>query len=141
MEEANTTATIDFSGIWLSEYTFHSSSRDKDIQSKHYVRILQDGNTLVVESVPELNESYLIARFSLDDNSIVTGSWEECTSPGGYYKGAVYYGAAQMIFDPSAKSMKGTWVGYGKNMDIKTGPWEIKYAGDDASDFEKLPPL
>ncbi|HYH75439.1 MAG TPA: hypothetical protein VD735_05770 [Candidatus Saccharimonadales bacterium] len=139
MEEA-TTPTIDFSGIWLSDYTFHSSSKNADMQSRHYVRILQKGETIVVESVPELNSSYLIARFSLNGN-IATGSWEENTATDGDYKGAMYSGAAQMIIDPAARTMKGAWVGYGKRMEIKTGPWEIKYAGDDASQFEKLPPL
>jgi hypothetical protein len=35
------------------------------------------------------------------DGMTATGSWEERTSPTGYYKGAVYRGALQFLVAPS----------------------------------------
>jgi hypothetical protein len=134
MDETHT--PTDFSGVWQSKYTYHSSSRDEDAENVHYVRILQEGQALVVESLPELSKSYLLARFYLDDQ-IVTGSWEESTNPDGPYKGAKYHGAAQLILSEDGKSMEGKWVGFGKQMEVKTGPWTITYVAPTADGLTK----
>jgi len=118
----------DFSGIWQSKYKFHSDSRNKDFEGTHLVRIYQRHNKLVVESLPEVNKSYVIMNLNVNDNA-ATGTWQETTSPDGYYKGATYHGAMQMIIDPNGKSMNGVWIGSGKNNRIKTGPWSIEYLG------------
>lgn len=137
MEDAsNTPSTNNFSGIWRSDYTYHSSDRDEDRLSQHYVRIYPKGNEIVVESVPELNESYTLARFSIDGN-VATGSWQEVTDPKGDYQGTIYHGAAQLIVSEDGKSLKGKWVGFGKNMEVKTGPWEFVYVAEDMSAIDK----
>jgi hypothetical protein len=133
MNEANNTSNENqLKGIWRSEYTYRNSDRDADFQSKNYVRLYPKGGELVVESIPDKNKSYLVARFWLDGN-VATGSWQEVTSPEGHYQGAIYHGAAQLIIDSSRKSMAGKWVGFGKKMEVKTGPWTFIYLGEDES--------
>ena len=138
MENATNPSTNKFSGIWRSDYTYHSTDRDEDLLSQHYVRMFPKGNELIVESVPEVNESYMLARFSVDSN-VATGSWQEVTDPQGDYKGTIYHGAAQLIISEDGKSLTGKWVGFGKNMEVKTGPWKFVYIGEDVSAIESEP--
>ncbi len=136
----NDTMTNQFSGIWRSDYTYHSSDRDEDLLSQHYVRIYPKGNELIIESSPGVNESYMLARFTMDGN-VLTGSWQEVTDPKGDYKGTIYYGAAQLILTDDGKKMKGKWVGFGKNMEVKTGPWEFVYVGEDEKALQSQPKI
>ena len=133
MENASNTPN-NFSGIWRSDYTYHSSDRDEDRLSQHYVRMYPKGNELIIESVPELNDSYTLARFSIDGN-VATGSWQEVTDPKGDYQGTIYHGAAQLIVSDDNKSLEGKWVGFGKNMEVKTGPWKFVYIGESVDDI------
>lgn len=59
--------------------------------------------------------------------NVITGTWTERTSPDGYYRGAVYHGAIQLLMDPTAKKMTGKWVGFGRRMDMNTGVWELMF--------------
>lgn len=114
-----------YSGIWNSRYEYTSSSREGTFEGKHKVRIVQkDPYHLVVESLPEGNESYVIIRLTVDDN-IATGSWQEHTSEHGYYKGAIYYGTIQLVIDPDGRKMRGKWLGFDKENNINVGPWEL----------------
>ena len=61
------------------------------------------------------------------DGNVVTGTWVEQTEPGGYYRGARYHGAIQMLAEPTGRRMVGKWVGFGKEMDVNTGPWELVF--------------
>ena len=90
-----------------------------------------------METIPAANEAYMIVRFSIDGN-IATGSWQEFTSPKGDYKGAMYHGVGQLIIAEDRKAMKGRWVGFGKNMEVKTGPWEFTYIGESLSVLDQL---
>jgi len=54
-----------------------------------------------------------------------TGTWEERTSPAGYYKGAVYRGAIQMLVSPGGNRMSGRWIGFGSDFRINNGDWEL----------------
>jgi len=116
-----------FSGIWRSAHTFYSQSRKAEIESEHYVTLQLKGNKLVVQSLAG-SKSYLLIRLSLDD-LVATGSWETHTDKDGYYKGAVYYGAIQLIIDPGKQKMEGKWVGYGADMHVRDGHWEIARIG------------
>lgn len=129
-----------FTGIWRSDYTYHSSDRDELLLAQNYVRIFPKGNEIIIESIPELNDSYLLARFTVDGN-IATGSWQKVSNPEGAYKGALYYGAAQLIIADDQKSFKGKWVGFGKNMEVKSGPWTFVYVGKDTSEIKKHPKI
>jgi hypothetical protein len=49
----------------------------------------------------------------------------ERTSPTGYYKGAVYRGAIQLLTAPSGRQLTGRWLGFGKNFQINNGDWGL----------------
>lgn len=114
----------DFSGVWRSSYRFRSSTRKGEFEKTHYLKMHLKGNQLVIESLPNEQNAYILARFSLDGR-VATGSWQDHMSKQDYYKGRLYHGAAQLILDEDGKAMRGKWVGFGENMEVKTGDWEI----------------
>jgi hypothetical protein len=118
----------DFSGVWLSSYTFKSGLTGDILETEHYVTMQRLGNQLVVQSIPNTNGSYMMARFTLD-GSIATGSYQSQNSPLSSAKGAIYYGAAQLVMNEDGKLLKGMGVGFGKDMEVKPSNWEIRHVG------------
>lgn len=118
-----------YSGVWLSRYEYHSSGRDATFEAKHYVLLLQHDNRLTVRSLPgaSTNPDSPLTMDLIVDGSVVTGTWVEQTAATGYYRGARYHGAIQMLVEPSGRRMTGKWVGFGSEMDINTGPWELVF--------------
>jgi hypothetical protein len=89
----------------------------------------QDGDTLVLESVPNDEGSYMLVRLIIVDD-VAVGNWHETTSPTGEFKGAIYSGSGQLTVDPKTHFMEGKWAGAGydhklKKMRIYSGNWEI----------------
>ncbi|MER7918990.1 MULTISPECIES: XRE family transcriptional regulator [unclassified Streptomyces] len=122
------TTAENYSGVWLSRYEFFSSSRDETYEGKHYVVIVQHGNRLTAQSLPGASsnpDSPLTLDLTVDRN-VITGSWVEQTASDGYYNGARYHGAVQMLVEPTGRRMAGKWVGFGKDFDVNTGPWELR---------------
>ncbi|MFE4855631.1 helix-turn-helix domain-containing protein [Streptomyces sp. NPDC056670] len=118
----------DYAGIWLSRYEFYSSSRDETFDCKHHVVIVQHGNRLTAQSLPGAStnpDSPLSLDLTVDRN-VVTGAWTEQTAADGYYQGARYHGAIQLLIEPTGRRMAGKWVGFGKDFDVNTGPWELR---------------
>ncbi|MEU7823920.1 XRE family transcriptional regulator [Catellatospora sp. NPDC049133] len=114
------------SGIWLSRYEYHSSGREGTFVGVHYVVVLQHGDRLTVRSLPGSSDSPLTLDLTVDGN-VVTGTWVEQTAVDGYYRGARYHGAIQLLVEPTGRRMAGQWVGFGKEMDVNTGPWELVF--------------
>ncbi|MFC9234535.1 helix-turn-helix domain-containing protein [Streptomyces decoyicus] len=117
-----------FTGVWLSRYEFYSSSRDATYEGRHHVVIVQHGNRLTAQSLPGAS-SNPDSPLTLDrtvDRNVITGSWVEQTPADGYYNGARYHGAVQMLVEPTGRRMTGKWVGFGKEFDVNTGPWELR---------------
>ncbi|MFC7243219.1 helix-turn-helix domain-containing protein [Catellatospora aurea] len=114
------------SGIWLSRYEYHSSGREGTFVGVHYVVVLQHGDRLTVRSLPGSSDSPLTLDLTVDGN-VVTGTWVEQTAADGYYRGARYHGAIQLLVEPTGRRMAGQWVGFGKEMDVNTGPWELVF--------------
>jgi hypothetical protein len=110
-------------GIWLSAYSFTSSGRDQRLTSRHYVIVLQRGAALDVRSLPA-SASQLSMELSIN-GQVVTGTWAERTAADGYYKGAVYYGAVQMLLEPAGHRMSGKWVGFGGESEVNTDDWSL----------------
>lgn len=137
MSKVGIKSATDLSGIWRSDYTYYSSNRDENRKSTEYVKLYPRKDGFVFETIEKANESYELARFTLDED-IATGTWQEVTSPKGDYKGVAYHGAAQLLVSEDGKHMKGKWVGFGRNKDIKTGPWEFTYLGEDVSVLDDL---
>jgi transcriptional regulator with XRE-family HTH domain len=119
-------ATLDdrFVGVWHSRYRYYSTGRQSDLVGEHYVVINQQKNQLSVQSLPNSLHSLLTLDLTAND-STVTGTWIERTSPTGYYKGAVYRGAIQLLVDPTGSRMTGRWLGFDKESEINTGDWEL----------------
>ena len=65
------------------------------------------------------------------DGNVLTGTWAEETEADSYYRGARYHGAIQLLAEPTGRRLAGKWVGFGKEMDVNTGPWELTF--EDAS--------
>ncbi|MFD8981601.1 helix-turn-helix domain-containing protein [Streptomyces sp. NPDC059564] len=127
-QTATQTPSETFSGVWLSRYEFYSSSRDETFEATHYVVIVQHGNRLTAQSLPGASsnpDSPLTLDLTVDRN-VVTGSWVEQTAAEGYYNGARYHGALQLLVEPTGRRMAGKWVGFGKDFDVNTGPWELR---------------
>jgi len=87
------------------------------------------GDTLILESLPNAKDSYMLIRLQIEDD-IATGNWHETTSPTGEFKGAQYSGSGQLIMNPETFTMEGKWVGAGfdrklQRLRIYTGNWEI----------------
>lgn len=137
---AKATPPNKFLGIWRSDYTYHNSELNEDQLSQQYVRIYRKGDELIVESMPDPSGSYMYARFSMDGN-IATGSWQQVTNPAGGYRGIMYHGAAQMLLSKDKTKLTGKWVGFGKQMEIKTGPWEFTYIGEDETVLSHKPKI
>jgi DNA-binding transcriptional regulator YiaG len=113
-----------YSGVWLSRYRYFSSGREATFTGQHYVVVLQHGDRLTVRSLPGSSDSPLTMDLTIEGN-VITGTWVEQTSADGYYRGARYHGAIQMLVEPTGRRMTGKWVGFGREMDINTGPWEL----------------
>ncbi|WP_306332823.1 DNA-binding transcriptional regulator [Streptomyces sp. KL118A] len=118
-----------FTGVWLSTYEYVSSGRDDAVfTGKHHVVLLQHGNRLTGRSLPNasLNPDSPLTLDLQIDGATVTGTWTEQTASDGYYRGARYFGALQMLAEPTGRRMAGKWVGFGKEFDVNTGPWELR---------------
>ncbi|MGH3770137.1 MAG: hypothetical protein ACRDRW_01830 [Pseudonocardiaceae bacterium] len=111
-------------GVWRSRYVYYSSARESEFVGEHYVVLNQQENQLSGQSLVNTLNSLLTLDLSVSD-STVTGTWIERTSPTGYYKGAVYRGAIQLLIDPTGRRMAGRWLGFDKESNINTGDWEL----------------
>jgi len=118
-----------YSGVWLSRYEFFSSGRENTFTGLHYVVLLQHGNRLTVRSLPDasLNPNSPLTMDLTVEGNVVTGTWTEQTATDGYYAGARYHGAIQLLVEPTGRKMVGKWVGFGKEFDVNTGPWELVF--------------
>jgi hypothetical protein len=133
-----------YSGVWLSRYEYPSSSRGQTYTGQHYVLLLQHADRLTVRSLPDSADGELNMDLTVDGN-VVTGTWVETTARAGYYRGARYHGAIQLLADPTRRRLAGKWVGFGNDMDINTGPWELLYQDASTSmrtleEYNRRPP-
>ena len=84
--------------IWKSRYEYPSSSRGKMFASEHTVIVLQHGARVQVRSIA--GQGQVSMDLSVDGTT-VTGTWNEITNADGYYRGARYSGAIQLLVEPS----------------------------------------
>ncbi|MGW0247712.1 helix-turn-helix domain-containing protein [Nocardia goodfellowii] len=113
-----------YSGIWLSRYEYYSSGRDATFTAVHHVLVLQHDDALTVRSLPGSAASSMEMDLSID-GTVATGTWCERTALDGYYRGARYHGAVQLLVELTGTRMAGKWIGFGKSFDINSGPWEL----------------
>jgi transcriptional regulator with XRE-family HTH domain len=135
----------DLSGVWLSTYEYFSSGRDGSFTNAHYVVFLQRDDRATVRSLNGPDKSLLTMDLAVEGN-VVTGTWAEETERAGYYRGARYFGAIQMLAEPTNRRLTGKWVGFGKEMDLNTGPWTLTFihestAKDTLDQYREPPPV
>jgi hypothetical protein len=128
-QDTDKTQTNTFAGLWHCTYWYPSNTGSGDDPSEYRMKSYQTGDTVVLESVPNEEGSYMLVRLHVDDD-IATGNWHETTSPTGEFKGAIYSGAGQLTVDPDTRRMEGQWAGAGfdhdeQKMRIYSGRWEI----------------
>ena len=111
-------------GIWLSSYEYESTGRGATFTNRHYVAVVQHGTRLQVRSTPGSRSRLLMDLTA--NGQVLTGTWTEETNPTGYYQGAVYHGAIQLLLEPTGRKMTGKWVGFGRDFDLNTGPWTLE---------------
>lgn len=131
-EPGEASAAAPLNGIWLSRYEYESSGRSGWHRGAHYVLVIQHGGHLAVRSLPGTAPGRLLMELTVN-GATVTGTWTEETDPGGYYQGAVYHGAIQMLAEPSGRKMAGKWAGFGREWEINTGPWSLELVTRDTS--------
>lgn len=120
---------LDLSGVWRCAYWFPSNDWIGDDVSEYRMKAYPKGDTIVFESEPNDEGSYMLVRLKIEDG-IATGSWHETTSPTGSFKGAMYSGYGQLIVNIETNSMEGKWAGAGydrklKMMRIYDGIWTM----------------
>ncbi|MFC4107627.1 helix-turn-helix domain-containing protein [Micromonospora zhanjiangensis] len=115
-----------YGGVWRSRYQYHSSGRNQSYAGQHFVVVIQHGDRLTARSLPGSAPSALSLDVTVD-GSVITGTWVEQTDPAGYYRGARYHGAIQLLVEPTGRRMAGKWVGFGKDLTVNTGPWELVF--------------
>lgn len=121
-----------YSGVWLSSYEYFSSSRSGSFTNSHYVVLLQHDDRITARSLNGPDKSLLTMDLAVDSN-VITGTWAEETERNGYYRGARYFGAIQMLAEPTGRRLTGKWVGFGKDMDLNTGPWTLSFIDESTS--------
>lgn len=118
--------SADFEGIWHSRYVYRSARAEEDLVDEHYLVARQSANKLIAQSLPHSTGSRVRIELALDP-PVATGSWTETTAPDGYYRGATYHGALQLVIDPSRRRMSGRWLGFGRNFTVNTGEWTLTW--------------
>lgn len=113
-------------GVWHSRYAYPSTGRQANFVGEHFVVVKQHGTSLTAESVPAENGSVLNLDLRLA-GSVATGTWSERTSQSGYYRGAVYHGAIQLVVDPMGKAMSGKWLGFDREFRVNSDMWELRW--------------
>ena len=68
------------------------------------------------------------------NGSVITGTWSEQTSASGYYSWGVYFGAIQMLAEPTGRRLAGQ-VGGGSagTWRSMSGRWRLPLVSSDAS--------
>lgn len=130
LAEDRTSGRGPLTGIWKSRYEYVSSSRDgQTFSSEHYVMVIQRGSRVQIRSLPDSSSDVMMDMSA--DGQVLTGSWREITEPGGYYKGAVYHGAIQVVVDHTGRRMTGQWAGFNRDGKVDTGPWTLDLVSAD----------
>jgi hypothetical protein len=91
-------------------------------------RVSMNRSTEVWSSVPEyLNPPALNGEITSAGVRSPNPMWRERTGAEGFYRGASYHGALQLLAEPTGRRIAGKWVGFGKDHDVNTGPWSLEF--------------
>ncbi|HUB92980.1 MAG TPA: hypothetical protein VMB52_00570 [Verrucomicrobiae bacterium] len=129
LAKVKTLVKADMPKRWRFTHWYPGDNDEGEASDSHIMRAYWDGATLVLESLPENDGSYMLARLLIQDD-IAAGSWYENAQLSGPNQGAQYSGAGQLMIDAKTHRMEGLWAGAGYDhalgkMRIYTGRWEI----------------
>jgi len=115
---------------WKLTHWYPTIDDKVEESDEHEMKSYWHDDTLILESLPKGDGSYMLARLHIQDN-VATGNWYETAALNGDYKGAQYSGAGQLMFDSVTYHMDGLWCGAGLNhesnkMQIYSGKWCIE---------------
>jgi len=113
-----------FSGMWHSRYRAQMGSEQRLTVVEHDCIAYQQGEHLIIETLPGTGDSYLLARFTVDGR-ILTGTYHSQNTPETAAQEAAYYGAAQLILSEDGATITGKAVGFGRSMVVKVSDWQL----------------
>lgn len=113
----NTALSNNFLGIWRSTFRYN------DNEEVHHVTLQRSGKYMVLQSLSK-DKSYCIARLTVDER-IATGSWEMQGVILSEQGATRVWGALQLILDDDGFGMRGMWVGFGNELKVKSGSWDV----------------
>ena len=119
------------SGKWKAKYWYPSNQKPGTEEISEYTgEFKKSGKQYVYESDPQDSGAYMFVRMTVDDD-LITGNWHENTSPTGEFRGAIYSGVFQALFEHSMQKIKGIWSGIGQDDGVRkiySGQWMFERA-------------
>lgn len=113
-------------GIWESRCTYDSSTRGTRHVDLAHLILVHAGDEITARSIDgSVTDDGIIMMKLIQRGRVITGTWEQTTGPTSYYRGSQFFGAMQLQLEASGARMNGAWVGFGRDFDINTGPWEL----------------
>jgi hypothetical protein len=113
----NTELSTRLNGFWIQKWTIPKTIS----KSGHYPETNESTAKVMILGkrfrawFGVQGQAYQIA--ATIDRNLITGKWFGPNK-------AAYYGACQLIVDPTFSRIEGKWVGFRSNFVIETGPWE-----------------
>lgn len=115
---------IDLSGIWESTQTYTTVKRPGEVLAFTIeMKFYRTGNQVVAQSIPNPENEYVVARFSVNGR-VLTGTWQHenpATSPD--HASMDYDGAVQLVVAEDGKTIEGQYVGVNRNMQVLANKW------------------
>ncbi len=110
-------------GEWDSTYHYGEHGEHS---SKHVMVFEYD--SLIGQSLPQEDGSEVNMALRHDPkNNVLTGFWQEATSPTGTYKGDIFHGALQLILNDTLTRAEGEWVGFDRaRSTVGHGKWVLE---------------
>jgi hypothetical protein len=105
-------------GLWKGCYDYSTEGVVK--AEEHYFTVRQIGKYVVMKTLSTGLAWYKL-RGKLDQQSFLTGIWEESTPDGRFY-----HGAFQLTIHPQGNEMSGRWVGYNRHYIVMGGAWVFR---------------
>ncbi len=126
-----------FTGQWRCTHWYPNKDDSGQDVSEHIMDAHRQGDTLVLQSMPDDSESYLLVRLTID-GQVASGSWHETTRSSGNFKGAQYSGAGELIIGDDGNTMEGLWAGAGfdhklNKLRVYTDKWQLERLPDTAT--------
>ncbi|OVE78815.1 hypothetical protein BVY00_01730 [bacterium G20] len=118
--------SIDYQRNWESRYTYPVDESGVQEESLHIVKFeYAGGSRTYVTSLPG-QESTLWMDLMLQEN-ILSGIWQEETSPSGRYRGELFHGVIHLIMNSACTRAEGKWLGHNqRRTKVNVGEWVLE---------------